>query len=343
MQTYIKNRSGYQKGGYREVFDVETGETKLEVFIKSKLKVYRVVTVDRPWIEREEFCASKLEFTVMKDDTVSFNQGDAVSVKYDGEDMFLGYVFYKKRDKDKLIKVVCYDQLRYMKNRRTYTRGKMRLDEVVNKIADDYALRKGEIEKCSVTVGAVAAENVSLIDVVKKACSDVRSKSGERYILFDKCGELCLKNENSMVLDVVLDDTQAENYEYTDTIDNEVYNIVEVYSDKKKYNTRYLGVASDKETMDMWGTLILSKKATDAGNEKSEAEKLLSEYNRINREIVIKNVDGNPGFFPGSRVYVVFTMGDVELDGYMRIKKAVHVFENNVYRCDVYLDGSELG
>ncbi len=342
MQTYIKNRSGYQKSSYREVFDVQSGEVKLEVFIKSKLKVYRVVTVGRLLIEREEFCASKLEFTVKKDDTVSFNQGDAVSVKYDGEDMFFGYVFYKKRDKDELIRVVCYDQLRYMKNRRTYTRGRMRLDEIVNKIADDYALRKGEIDRCDVTLGPVAAENVSLIDVVKKACKDVKSKSGERYILFDKCGQLCLKNESSMVLDVVLDDTQAENYEYTDTIDNGVYNMVEVYSDKKKYNTRYLGVASDKGTMDMWGTLILSKKATEPGMEKSEAETLLREYNRINREIVIKNVDGNGEFFPGSYVYVVFTMGDLALDGYMRIKKAVHVFENNVYRCDVYLDGSEI-
>lgn len=343
MQTYIKNRAYYQKGGYRDVFDVETGKAKLEIFIKSKLKVYSVVTVDRVLIEREEFCASKLEFTVAKDDTVSFNQGDAVSVKYDGENMFFGYVFYKKRDKDNLIRVVCYDQLRYMKNRRTYTRGKMRLDEVVNKIADDYALRKGEIEKCAVTVGAVAAENVSLLDVVKKACADVRSKSGDRYILFDKCGELVLKNENSMVLDVLLDDTQAENYEYTDTIDDGVYNMIEVYSDKTKYNTRYLGVASDKETMDMWGTLILSKKATEAGYEKSEAENLLREYNRINREIVIKNVDGNSEFCPGSRVYVTFTMGDLDLDGYMRIKKAIHVFEKNTYRCDVYLDGSELG
>ena len=53
-------------------------------------------------------------------------------------------------------------------------------------------------------------------------------------------------------------------------------------------------------------------------------------------------MDGNGEFFPGSYVYVVFTMGDLALDGYMRIKKAVHVFENNVYRCDVYLDGSEI-
>ena len=73
-----------------------------------------------------------------------------------------------------------------------------------------------------------------------------------------------------------------------------------------------------------------------------EAESLLKEYSRINREIVLKGVSGNNKIIPGSRVYVKMTMGDIYLDGFMRVKKAVHIFENNLYKADVYLDGSEI-
>ncbi len=342
MQTNIKTRLNYYKGVYRDGFSAESDGDRLEIFVKSKLKVYKIIPVEKVSIDMEEFTATKARFTVKKDDVISFNQGDGVSIKYMGEGLFFGYVFTKCRERENLIDVVCYDQLRYMKNRRTYTRGKMRLDEIVNKIADDYFLKKGEIEKCGVSLESVAADNVSLLDVVKKACKDVKDKSGEKYIVFDDCGEIVLKNEKNMMTDIVIDEECVGNYKYTDTIDEGVYNMVEVYSDKKRYNTRYTATVSDKENMEKWGTLILSKKATKFGEELSEAKTLLKEYNRIQREIIVKNVPGDTRIIPGGSLYVGFSMGDLNLDGYMRVKKAVHVFENNTYLCDVYLDGSEL-
>lgn len=342
MQTNIKKRSNFYKGAYRDGFSAESDGERLEIFVKSKLRVYKIIPVEKVKVDMEEFAATRAQFTVKKDDVISFNQGDAVSIKYMGEGLFFGYVFTKCRERENLIDVVCYDQLRYMKNRRTYTRGRMRLDEIVNKIADDYYLKKGEIEKCGVMLEAVAADNVSLLDVVKKACSDVKNKNGERYIVFDDCGEIVLKNEKTMVTDIVIDEECVGNYKYTDTIDENVYNMVEVYSDKKRYNTRYTATVSDKESMQKWGTLILSKKATVFGNEESEAKNLLKEYNRIQREIIVKSVPGDRRMMPGGSLYVKFDMGDLSLDGYVRVKKAVHVFENNTYLCDVYLDGSDV-
>lgn len=341
MSTRIKNTVNYEKGGYREVFDVEENDSRLKVYIKSKLVVYDVPVAEEACIEKEEFCASKFTFSVMKDSVVSFNQGDAVSVKYDSEGIFYGYVFSKSRDKDGLIKVTCYDQMRYMKNRRTYTRGSMRLDEIVEKIASDYSLRVGEIEKSSTTLPSVAADNVSLLDVVKKACKDTMHLTGKRFILYDDCGKLVLKNEESMYVNLVIDASQAENYVYSDTIDRDVYNMVQIYSDNKKANLRSVTTLSDKSNMALWGTLILSKKATDPDNAYSEGKNLLKEYNRINREIVFKTVKGDLRFVPGCHVYVKMTMGDLYFDGYVRVTKTVHKFKNNFYSTDIYIDGSE--
>lgn len=340
--TVIKNKTRYDTGGYREIFDVEKNDALLKVYVKSNLVVYDVPIVNEVVVEKEEFCAAKLTFTVMKDGVMSFNQGDAVSVKYNSEGIFYGYVFSKSRDKKGLIKVICYDQMRYMKNRRTYTRGSMRLDEVVEKIASDCSLRVGSVDKCSVTLPAVAADNVSLLDVVKKACNDTRKLSGKRYILYDDCGALNLKNEENLYVDVVIDPSQAENCVYSDTIDKNVYNMVQIYSDTKKANLREITTVSDKENMELWGTLILSKKATDPTQAYEEGKNLLNEYNRINREIVFKTVKGDLRFIPGCSVYVKMTTGDLYFDGYVRVRKAVHRFKNNFYTTDVYLDGSEV-
>lgn len=342
MSTIIKNRNAYDKSGYREIFDVEENASRLKIYIKSKLTVYDVPVANEAVIEKEEFCATKLTFYVLKDGVMSFNQGDAVSVKYDGEGMFYGYVFAKSRDKNGLICVTCYDQMRYMKNRRSYTRGSMTLDEIVRKMAADCALRVGDVDKSAARLSAVAADNVSLLDVVKKACKETRRISGKRFILYDEFGWLNLKNEESLVRDVLIDTSQAENFVYSDTIDKDVYNTIELYSDTKRLNLREITTVSDKETMTLWGTLILAKKADDAANAYNEGKRLLEEYNRINREIVLKSVKGDSSFIPGCSVQLKMTMGDLYFDGYVRIKKAVHRFKNNFYSADLYVDGSEV-
>lgn len=340
--TIIRNKNKFDKSEYREVFDVETKESRLKIYIKSALKVYEVFPVGEAVIDKEEFCASRLTFYLLKDDVISFNQGDAVSVKYDGEVLFYGYVFSKSRDKKNLIKTECYDQLRYMKNRRSYTRGSMNLGEIVRKLCDECALYTGEIESSAAILPPVAADNVSLLDVVKKACAETRRISGKRYIFYDDGGKLNLKDEKKLVLDVLIDPSQAENFVYSDTIDRDVYNKVQLYSDTKRLNLREITTLSDKETMARWGTLILTKKATDPLTAYNEGKLLLDEYNRINREIVLKRVNGDVRFIPGCSVLLQMVMGDIAFDGYVRIKRAVHTFKNNFYWADLYVDGSEV-
>ncbi len=342
MATVIRNKTAFDKSTEREIFDVETGNKKLRIYIKSRLTVYEVNAVGEVLIDKEEFCASKLIFEVLKDSLISFNQGDAVSVKYDGETLFYGYVFSKSRDKKGLIRVECYDQMRYMKNRRSYTRGRMSLDEIVRKLADECALRVGEVDKSSVQLPSVAADNVSLLDVVKKACVETRRLSGRRFILYDDGGRLNLKDEEELFCDLLIDASQMENFVYSDTINADVYNTVQLYSDTKRLNVRDIVTVSDKETMAAWGTLILSKKATDPNDAYAEGKRLLEEYNRINREIVLKTVLGDKRFIPGCSVMLKAVMGDLYFDGYVRIRRAVHRFKNNFYSADLYVDGSEV-
>ncbi|MGM9552550.1 MAG: hypothetical protein ACI3XA_09885 [Clostridia bacterium] len=326
----------------REVFLVENGEEKLKVYIKSNLKVYSVVLVGKATVEKEEFCASKFKFTVLKDNVVSFNQGDAVSVKFGSEGIFFGYVFSKSRDKDGLIDVVAYDQMRYMKNKVCYQRGFMSLEETVRTIAKKNDLNIGDVDPCKVMLSPMASQSVSLLDVVAKGCNDVRKNSGERYIVFDDFGYLALKNEDNLVTDVLIDASQAENYVYTDTIDSGVYNKIQLYVNSSRMGAVIIMEDSDEESMNKWGTLVLSKRLDGGNYNTSIVKNMLDEYNHINREIVLMGVRGNSKLIPGSSVYVRLSMGDLALDGYMRVKKAMHIFENNLYKTNLYLDGRNL-
>ena len=61
--------------------------------------------------------ASSLTFTVVKDDTLNFHEGNPVSFRFNGSNVFYGYVFKKSRSDNRLIKVTAYDQLRYFKTK----------------------------------------------------------------------------------------------------------------------------------------------------------------------------------------------------------------------------------
>lgn len=341
VKSLIRNTVSYDHGYYREMFSAAEEKRGLRVYIKSKLKVFEAVAAKEAVLERESFCAAKFTFTVIKDGVISFDQGDAISVKYNGEVIFTGFVFSKERTKDGLIRTEAYDGLRYLKNRRTYTRGRMTLDEIVSKICDDNNLRKGQIKKSSVTLAPMAAERISLLDVIKKAASETELRGGGKFYLIDDKGYVCLKSEEDMHTDMLISAHFAENFLYRDTIDDKVYNMVEVYSDKPKYNLRTVTTVSDSGTMKKWGTLILSKKAADPMNALEEAKGLLNKYSRVNRNIKIKGVSGRIDIFGGSGVYLSLAMGDLLTECAMKVEKAVHRFENNAYLMDIYLKGSD--
>ncbi len=86
----------------------------------------------------------KLEFVVLKDDNIDFEEGNAVRFKDNEDNIFFGFVFSKKRNKDKKITVTAYDQLRYLKNKDTYLYTNKTASEVVKMIANDFSLNMRE-------------------------------------------------------------------------------------------------------------------------------------------------------------------------------------------------------
>ena len=84
-------------------------------------KAYLPITEEGiEWSTERRSTPGKLTFKIVKDSIINFQEGAAVRLKVDGKPVFFGFVFSKKRDKDQIITVTAYDQLRYLQNKDTY-------------------------------------------------------------------------------------------------------------------------------------------------------------------------------------------------------------------------------
>ena len=85
------------------------------VFIDHKGTIFQPsVEEGITWELERKGVPGKLTFKVLKDMVINFQEGDPCMMSVDGVQLFYGFVFTKKRDKDGVISVTAYDQLRYL-------------------------------------------------------------------------------------------------------------------------------------------------------------------------------------------------------------------------------------
>lgn len=108
----------------------------IKLYIENGNKRYEPIVKDGvTWETERKGSPGILTFTVIKDNIISFQEGNLVTLEVDGENVFYGFVFKKTRDKNHNIKVTAYDQLRYLKNKDTMTYKALKASEVLEVIA----------------------------------------------------------------------------------------------------------------------------------------------------------------------------------------------------------------
>ena len=118
----------------------------VELLIQNGSNVFFPIVTDDIQLELErKGSPGKLTFSVLKDSTINFQEGNPVRLTVDGKKMFYGFVFAKSRSKDDIIKVTAYDQLRYLKNKETYVYSNKTASEVLKMIAADFRLQTGQV------------------------------------------------------------------------------------------------------------------------------------------------------------------------------------------------------
>ena len=135
----------------------------------------------------------KLTFTVIKVEGLSFNEGDQVCFYYDDKLVFVGYVFKKTRDKEHHIKVTCYDQIRYLKNKYTYVFEKKTATQIVKALCNDFGLNVGGMDNTTYIIPAIAEENKAALDIILNVLEETLLNTGNMFVLYDECGKITIK------------------------------------------------------------------------------------------------------------------------------------------------------
>ena len=299
------------------------------------------------WETDRQGSPGKLTFRLYsaKNKEVNFQEGDTVALKYQGSGgspvmVFNGYIFTKKRNKDGWIDVTAYDQLRYFKNKATYVYTNKKASDLVKMIANDYNLQLGTIANTSYVIGNRVEDNQSLFDIIQNALDLTLVSTNNMYVLYSDNNKLHLRDAMDMKTNVVINESVAEDFDYTSTIDEETYNEIELFYDNDETNKREYYNATDTNNMGKWGRLRYTESIQNPANAKDRAKKMLKLYNRKNKKLKVTNAFGDYRCRAGASVIVELDLGDTQVSNYMLIEKATHIFKKNEYRMDLTLGGT---
>lgn len=300
-----------------------------------------IIEGDVVWETTRRGSPSSLKFTVVKDEMLNFHEGNPVSFRFNGSDVFYGYVFSKSRSDSLLIDVTCYDQLRYLKNKDTISYENKTYTELLKMLAADYGLTVGTVADTKYKIPQRIEEG-TLFDTLGNASDLTLINTGKVFNLYDDFGKLTLKPYEELLLPIYIDEGTAQDYTYTSSIDSDVYNRIKLAYDNGETGEREVHVMNDTASQGRWGVLQYYAKldsALSTADLQTKAQALLKYFNVIRRELTMKKVFGDIRARAGASVAVGMGLGDINISNYMCIEKAKHTFSHGLYTMDLYLSG----
>lgn len=323
-------------------------EIELLISDPSGTKAYiPVVKEGIDWSTERRSTPGKLTFSIVKDEIISFQEGAAVRLKVDGKPVFFGFVFNKNRDKDQIIKVTAYDQLRYLQNKDTYVYENKTASQFIKMVGNDFRLNVGALEDTEFVIASRVEDNTSLFDMIENALDLTLLNTKEMFVLFDDFGKLTLKNISSMYVGepgayLMIDEETGANFEYTSSIDSNTYNKVKLTYDNENTGKREVYIAQDSSHMNQWGVLQYFDTLQKGENGKAKADALLKLYNSKTRNLRITKAIGDTRVRAGSMVVVNLDLGDIRLKNFMLVERVTHTFRLDEHFMDLTLRGGEF-
>lgn len=293
------------------------------------------------WTTERRGVPGKLTFKCLFDGNNTFEEGDLVTVKYKGQKVFYGFIFTISRDKDKILSVTAYDQLRYLKNRDVYEYRNKKASEVIIMLANDFKLNLGYIEDTKFIIPKRLEDGVSLFDIILTALGITLQNTKKMYILYDDFGELTLRDVENMKIDFTVDATVSENFSYKSSIENSA-NTVKIVKSDSKAGKREIYIAKNTSNINRWGVLQHYDTLGEKENGKMKADALLKLYNRKFKTLTIKNVFGDVRVRAGVSIVVTLDLGDIKVSNYMLVEKVKHTFNNQEHLMNLTVRGADI-
>lgn len=315
----------------------------VELLIQNGDQVFIPVVEDGiVWSTERKGVPGQLTFTVLNDDIITFTEGNAVRLKVDGKDIFYGFIFVKKQNKENIISVTAYDQLRYLKNKDIIVYENKTAGELIGMIASDFEMQTGVLEDTGFKIATRVETEGTLFDIIQNALDLTLQNTGEMFVMYDDFGKISLKNIASMRVNIQIDEETGENFDYTSSIDSATYNRIKLVYVNEETAINDVYVAKDGNNMNNWGVLQMFEKLQKGEHGQAKADALLSLYNSKTRNLSISKAFGDTRVRAGCMVVVMLDLGNAKLESFMIIEKCKHTFNESEHFMDLTLRGGEF-
>ncbi|MCL2547900.1 MAG: hypothetical protein FWE76_01895 [Symbiobacteriaceae bacterium] len=273
---------------------------------------------------------SRLEFTLLKDFTAAYHEGDPVLLSVDGLVVFTGFVFRKRKNDKGEIATVCYDQLRYLKAHQTYNWENYSLADAVEQIMTDFQLNSGDLPDTGYRLPYGHYQDMSLLDIIADYQAKTTIATGVIWNFFDEAGLLVLRRADEMQSRIVIgENSLGTGYDYETSIDKDTYNQIKLVRPNEETGRADIYMAISDETIAKWGLLQLYEivdENLNAAQIEEMARNRLTYHNRVFRNLTLKSV-GVASIRAGSMVMIDLPeLGDISLQAKLLIDKATHTF-----------------
>jgi len=277
--------------------------------------------------------AGKLTFSFIQKKAINLTEGAKVQFYVDGSEIFLGFVFVTEQDREGIVSVTAYDQLRYLKSSASYSFEGNKLGEIIQQIATDMQLQVGTLEDTGYIIPTLTKESTECLDIIEYGLQLTQYNTGRTFVFYDNFGKLCLTEAKNLMSDVVIGNGSIiTDYTYKSDIDSDTYNQVKLVRPNKETGQGDTYTFSDSTTINKWGLLQKYEKVDENLNEAQINEQgniMMAYYDRVLKTISVDGVGGAPGIKAGSMAK--FKIKDVpELSSglFLLLDKVKHTFSN---------------
>ena len=247
--------------------------------------------------------------------------------KYNGVNIFYGYVFKHGQNKKKELTATAYDQLRYCKAKDTISVKDDTISTLVKKMCNYFNLKAGNIVDTKYTLPISVQDDKTWLDIIYTSISDTLMSIGKKYALRDEFGDIAVRDLEDLTLDLILgDESLVFDFDYEKSIDDEFYNQVKLASDNEKSGKRDVYIVYDSNSIKKYGLLqyfeVLDKNENPS-QAKSKADILLSLYNKEMETLSLECL-GDTSIRAGTSFFG--RIADIDLNKRLIVKSVTHEF-----------------
>lgn len=300
--------------------------------------IFPTVIEEVSWENDWSVSPGKLSFKVLNSEDLTIQEGNPVSFRVDGVNVFYGFIFTLDYGLD-TVGVVAYDQMRYLKNKDSLTFKNKDAAGVIKQIAAQFNLKTGSLAATGYTLPPRMETDTTLADMIKNALDLTLMSVNKKFIIYDDYGALTLRNIEDMKLDLLLSAQAASDFSIKSSIDQSTYNKIKLVRDNSKTNKRDVFIAQDGKHINDWGVLQYYETLDEKENGPAKAEALLKLYNQRSRTYTASNVLGDLSVRPGTSLVVQLNLGAETLSNYMVVIKVKHTFQGGEHLMDLDLRG----